>query len=356
VRVLLTVASLRPNYGGPAFSVSQLARALAGQGAQVALWAPDGSAETSELVLPTDKVTRLGGNEADAMTFLEGGGVLHDNGIWLAHNHRLARLAKTRSVPRIVSTRGMLEPWARNHKRFKKDLAWLAYQKRDLATAAALHATAQAEGGNLVRQAIGPPVEIISNGIDSVPSRPRAPVGELKTALFVGRLYPVKGLPMLVEAWSRSRPEGWRLQIAGPDEAGHRAEVEAVIARYSLQDQVSFLGPVAGDAKQAAYFDADLFVLPSHSESFGMAVGEALAHGLPVLTTKAAPWPMLPHRGCGWWVNADVDGLASGLSVATALSRENLFEAGAKGRALITEAFSWSASAKAFLGLYEKVL
>ena len=76
--------------------------------------------------------------------------------------------------------------------------------------------------------------------------------------------------------------------------------------------------------KTSAFLDADLFVLPTHSESFGMVVAEALAHGLPVLTTTAAPWSILRERGCGWWVDATVDGIAEGLRQATSLDSETL--------------------------------
>jgi glycosyltransferase involved in cell wall biosynthesis len=150
-------------------------------------------------------------------------------------------------------------------------------------------------------------VRVIPNGVD-VPEVSRKAAhesdgkisrGEGQTALFVGRIYPVKGLPMLIEAWAQVRPHGWRLQIVGPDEAGHRAEVERVVSAAGLDGVVSFVGPLEGQAKQTALLDADLFVLPTHSENFGMAIGEALAHGLPVLTTTGAPWSMLPQRGCG---------------------------------------------------------
>jgi len=75
---------------------------------------------------------------------------------------------------------------------------------------------------------------------------------------------------MLIEAWARVRPHRWRLEIAGPDEAGHQAEVEHAVAAAGLSEVVSFIGPVHGAAKQSALLNAGLLVLPSHSESFGM--------------------------------------------------------------------------------------
>lgn len=345
MKILLTVASLRPGYGGPAFSVSQLAGALSRAGVDVGLWAPDGSAMDTPLPLPA-AVERLAAPDAFAAD------LLHDNGIWLPHNHRLARLG----LPRVVSTRGMLEPWAFRHKGAKKRLAWLLYQRRDLRRARALHATAPAEARNLRALGLGRPIVTIANGIDMPAERPARAATAPRVALFIGRIYPVKGLPMLIEAWARVRPEGWVLEIAGPDEAGHQAQVEAVVRAHGLTDAVRFLGPVADRQKQEAFHRAELSVLSSHSESFGMAVGEALAHGLPVLATRAAPWPMLEARGCGWWVETSVEGLADGLRRATTQDAGTLRAMGEKGRALIAADFSWDHAARAFIGLYEDAL
>ena len=87
-----------------------------------------------------------------------------------------------------------------------------------------------------------------------------------------------------------------------------------------------------------------------------MAVAEALAHGVPVLTTKAAPWSILQERGCGWWVDATVDGLAEGLCQATSLDTEVLRAMGRKGRAVVTEQFGWNRVADLMLSTYEAIL
>jgi glycosyltransferase involved in cell wall biosynthesis len=87
-----------------------------------------------------------------------------------------------------------------------------------------------------------------------------------KIALFLGRIHPKKGLPMLIEAWARVRPDGWHLQIAGPDEAGHKAEVQNAAFAAGLSQVVFFVGPIEGEKKESAFSNADLFVLPTHSE------------------------------------------------------------------------------------------
>ncbi len=355
MKALITATSLDPSYGGPALSVSRLAAALAEAGLDVGLWSADGSTAGSDLTPIGAGVRRLHGDlRAAAMAFAPD--LVHDNGLWLAHNHRIAALAQAEGWPRVLSTRGMLEPWAIRHKRWKKAAAWRLYQRRDVERAAALHATADAEAANLAAMRLKPPVHTIPNGVDLpelAPPDGRADARAPMTAVFLGRIYPVKGLPMLIEAWARVRPAGWRLVIAGPDEAGHRREVEAAVAAAGLADVVSFPGAVSGEAKSALLQGADLFVAPSHSESFGMALAEALAHGAPVLTTTAAPWPALEARQCGWRVAPTADALAEALRIATTRDRQTLRAMGAAGRALIAAEYGWPRIAGAFVALYE---
>lgn len=354
MKVFLSATSLAPRYGGPAYSVSRLALALAGAGTQVGLWSPDGSVMDTPLLAGDASLARLKGTAADALRQFQPN-IVHDNGLWLGHNHRLACVCKKLGLPRLVSTRGMLEPWARRHKKWKKDIAWLAYQRRDIRTANALHATAEQEAENLARMHLDVPVHMIPNGVD-IPALRSVPPGALRTALFIGRLYPVKGLPNLIEAWSRVRPVGWRLVLVGPDEAGHRAELEALIARHDLGDVIQFTGPLQGAAKESALFGADLFVLPTHSESFGMAIAEALAHGVPVLTTMGAPWPALTQQAMGWRTPISVDGLAGGLAQATTADGSVLRAMGAKGRAFVTAGLSWDRVAGQFLATYATIV
>ena len=362
VKVFLAGTSFRPEYGGPAYSVSRLAIALAEAGVEVGLWAPDQSAKVTPL-LPANarSVRRMRGSAADALHSFGRPDILHDNGIWLPHHHRLANLAKKQGIPRVVSTRGMLAPWAIHHKRWKKTIAWSGYQRRDLANANCHHATAEPEARTIRRLRLGVPVSVIPNRVDlpesnPISSRHLVPRNEWKTALFLGRIYPVKGLPMLVEAWAQVCPENWKLRIAGPDEAGHRFQLERAISEAGLDKVVSFLGPLEGWAKQAAFADADLFVLPSHSESFGMVIGEALAHKLPVLTTTATPWSMLRDYDCGWCVEPSVAGLTEGLGRATSCDFTILRAMGERGQAFVAREFGWARIARRFVEIYQGII
>ncbi len=358
MRVFLAGTSFNLAYGGPAFSVGGLAKALSATGVEVGLWAPDGSALSNNPAL--SGVRGLAGTPAAALAAFGRPDVVHDNDLWRFHHHALAKLAATQGIPRVVSTRGMLEPWAIAHKRWKKRVAWTAYQRQDLRRAACLHTTSPEEACNVGRLGLGVKIACIPNAVDvpeaGVLAAARAGARRDKIALFLGRIYPVKGLPMLVEAWARVRPPGWRLHIAGPDEAGHLAEVKRAISNAGLADVVDFLGPVVPARRTQVYAGADLFVLPSYSESFGMSIAEALAHSLPVLTTTGAPWPMLAAKGCGWQVPPSAGAIASALAAAVSTDDHELKAMGERGRFFVAANFGWAAVAEAMIELYREAM
>ncbi|NNE82716.1 MAG: glycosyltransferase, partial [Alphaproteobacteria bacterium] len=105
--------------------------------------------------------------------------------------------------------------------------------------------------------------------------------------------------------------------------------------------RVEFSGPLYGEDKWRAYQEADLYVLPSHSENFGMTVAEALAAGTPVITTRGAPWAELEPRGVGWWIDIGVDALVASLQEAMTSSPEELIVRGERGREWMIQKFSW---------------
>ncbi len=360
MKVFLAGTSLRTDYGGPAYSVSRLGVELAKAGICVGFWTPDGSSLTSPL-LNDSRVTRLSGSLVDALKAFGRADVIHDNGLWLPHNHRIAVIAGELSTPRVVSMRGMLEPWAFRHKGLKKKAAWTLYQRYDLSRAIFHHAAAEPEASGIERFALNVPVRVIPNGID-IPGNSASnvrcpPTSEpARTALFLGRLYPVKGLPMLIEAWSRARPGGWKLRIAGPDEAGHKRELVAAVEREGLREVVTFAGRVEGEAKARELTGADVLILPSLSESFGVVVAEALAYGVPVLTTTATPWNELSTQGCGWLVEPNVNAIERGLRTVTSLDQATLSRMGIAGKEFASRRFSWDHIAKNFIQLYSDAL
>lgn len=284
--------------------------------------------------------------------------LVHDHGIWLPMHHGIAAWCRSTGVPRMVSVRGMLNPWARDHHAARKRLAWLAFQRADLATADVLYATSDAELSAIRAAGMRQPVVLLPNGIEPPPEMPPVPVpaGGRRTALFLSRLHPSKGIDLLLRAWRDAAPPDWRLLIAGAGTAAFERSIAAAILTLGLHDTVALCGPADDAAKWSLYAQAELFLLPTRSENFGIVVAEALAAGVPVITTHAAPWDWLPARQAGWWVPVESASLAAAIREATALGPSELRAMGERGRAEARARFDWSAIAAQFAAAYDWIM
>jgi glycosyltransferase involved in cell wall biosynthesis len=372
--VLHTIASLKATKGGPSVSVSRLCEALSDNGIKVDLMTQKGWRTPESHLIPDLKRVQtrfvrslpfLGerlsyapflrkriGSESHRKHYK----IIHDHGLWLPCNHAASSIANRLGIPFIVHPRGMLEPWALSYKAWKKRIAWRSYQRRDLSRASILVATSAQEEHAIRRAGLRLPIAIIPNGIDLPPETMAVNKSGTKMALFLSRIHPKKGLLNLVAAWAKTRPEGWTIVVAGPDEGGHRRDLESAIHRAGVGDQFVFAGPVAGEEKADLYRNADLFILPTFSENFGLVVAEALAYGVPVITTKGAPWEGLVAHGCGWWIDMNVEALASAIRKATNLSAETRQAMGERGRRYVQSAFAWSRIAHEMMSVYMWVL
>jgi glycosyltransferase involved in cell wall biosynthesis len=238
--------------------------------------------------------------------------------------------------------------------RLKKSLAWSAYQRRDLASATALHATSQEEAAEIRALGLQQPIAVIPNGIQPPEAITRPESNGHARALFLSRIHPKKGLLNLVRAWKAVQPPSeWELVIAGPDENGHRAEVESLVQRLDLRQQVKLIGEVDDDKKWVLYASADVFVLPSFSENFGTCVVEALSCGVPVITTTGAPWQDLPRLGFGWRSSPTVEGVSESLRQVISMPRAELRARGAGAADWVRRTFSWDGAARQMISFYE---
>jgi glycosyltransferase involved in cell wall biosynthesis len=286
-----------------------------------------------------------------------GASVIHDNGVWGYTNFTAARVAARGRIPLVISPHGMLEPWALQDKATKKRIALALYQRSALESASLLMVTAQNEYESVRRVGLTQPVAIVPAGV-FVPATiaHHAVESPMRRMLFLSRIHRKKGLLAFVEAWRQVRHPGWKIVIAGPDQDGHKAEVRALIAQHGLQADFEFPGEVEGDAKQSLYESADLFVLPTFSENFGVVVAEAMSYGLPVLTTRGTPWNILETITAGWWVEPGVAGIAGGLRAALATTPTLRATMGHAGRAYVIENLGWSTAASKTYAAYAWLL
>jgi glycosyltransferase involved in cell wall biosynthesis len=371
LRAIHVVAGLEATYGGPSYSVPRLCEELAALGAQTAVLSV--AAEEGARRDLCNKVyrdcrfawdyasipllSRLR-NSRDLSKALHHAActadVIHNHGLWLMPNISAARAAANGRRPLVVSPRGMLAPAALAFSRRKKWVFWKLIQGSAVRQAACIHATSEQEYREIRNFSLTAPVAIIPNGIDlpDLPAQPVEPAVE-RVVITLGRIHPKKGLSCLVHAWSKVEPRhpGWRLRIVGPPEAKHDDELRALASTLGLT-HVSIEGPIYGTLKNAAYQKADVFVLSSLNENFGLTVAEALAAGTPVISTKGAPWSGLEREGCGWWIDQGVEPLAAALAHAMAVPREVLKGMGNRGREWMARDFAWGRIARDMLDVY----
>jgi glycosyltransferase involved in cell wall biosynthesis len=294
--------------------------------------------------------------------------LVHQHGIWMANSRVTNRWRKTWRRPTVLAPHGMLKTFALKYSRWKKHLATLVYEAHNLRKATCLQASSFSEARSFRRYGLTQPIGVIPNGVPdswllstSKDKRFRREFGiarERRLLLFLSRIHPQKGLPLLFEAMAQLRSElgDWLLVIAGTDEVGHRLELEQLAQQLGITQWVLFVGPLFGELKREAFGSAEVFVLPTHSENFGIVVAEALGVGLPVLTTRGAPWEELTRERCGWWTDIQSDALRDALAQAIRMPAAELAAMGARGRQLVATHYTWRKVAEKTILLYHWLL
>lgn len=339
--ILHVVGSLNHNWGGLSLYVAELAAELASQGHRTQIVCPPGNASEQWPAGEAEVVYAISGSK-EWESALHRADLLHVHGLWLPYCHRALAAARRRNCPHLLSVHGMLEPGALQFSQWKKRLALWLYQRKDLRHATALHATASTELQTLRTFGLTQPIVTLPPGVRLPVAEPKPlPADAPRRALFLGRIHPKKGILSLIDAWAALPPHSWKLDLAGPDEAGHLAEVWRRLREKKLEQSVTYHGPVFGEAKEKLLAEASLLVVPSISENFGIVVAEGLAHGLPVITTTGTPWEVLARERCGWWVTIQGDALRAALQMAIALPPATLRAMGQRGRELTAREFGW---------------
>ncbi len=353
--------------GGPFESVRRLSQCLKEAGANVSVHGLDAPHIEYDLpawdplrpIVYSRRFPYFAGYAPDMVNGLlrEDSQVLHSHGLWMYTSLAVEKASRKMNIPYIVSPRGMLEPWAWKHHAWKKRPVWWLWERRIISRAAVLHATAESEADNLRALGLHNPIAVIPNGVDIPNSVEQTEEKkDKKTVLFISRIHPKKGLLNLVKAWTAVKPVEWKAVIAGPSQGGHEDEVKDAVRSAGLSDQFEFPGPVYEGDKWELYRKADLFILPTYSENFGIVVAEALAAGVPVITTKGTPWRELEEQECGWGVDIGVEPLAAAFKQAMALSDDARREMGLRGRQLVQEKYSWPKIAQDMLSVYTWIL
>jgi glycosyltransferase involved in cell wall biosynthesis len=361
MHIIHVIPGIEEEASGPSYSVPALNRALNRAGVAsrlLATGAPRTDAAAGLRIFPRRHFPSRLGRSPEMYRWLRNEvaskavAIVHDHSIWMMPNVYPGWVTLGGKAQLVVSPRGTLSEWALGRSRAVKLVFWAALQKRAIAHAALFHATAESECLDIRRLGFRQPIALVPNGVD-IPEIAAAHRGDARTLLFLGRVHPKKGVDLLLEAWTRLQAAhpSWTLRIVGPGEAGYLRKLGGLAASLGAE-RVTFAGPLYGRDKNEAYRSADLFVLPTHSENFGMAVAEALAAGCPVVTTRGAPWSGLVAHGAGWWVDIGVEPLRTALEEAMVKEPHALTEMGARGRAWMERQFSWERIAAQMLESY----
>lgn len=326
MRILHVISSVNPMGGGPMEGVRQLGMALTSQGHTVEIASLDtpGAPFLAECPL---RVHPLGPAHTHyrysprLAPWLRENREWYDaiivNGIWQYHSFAAWQTLRNSGTPYVLFVHGMLDPWFKKTyplKHLKKWMYWPWAEYRVLRDARAVLFTCEEErrlakdsfwlyrcNEIVVNYGTGTPKGNPSAERDRFFARFPELRGK-RLALFMGRIHPKKGCDLLIDAFAKVLgpfPE-WHLVIAGPDQVGWQVELEARAEALGLAGRVTWAGMLAGELKWGALRAAEVFLLPSHQENFGIAVAEALAVGLPALISNQVNiWREIDADGAG---------------------------------------------------------
>ena len=286
---------------------------------------------------------------------------LHVHAVFSYLSTRAMMVSRSARVPYINRPLGQLDAWSLQQKALKKQLYFKAVERRNLIAAAAIHCTSETEAVNVRNLLPEARTEVIPHGVEpplviaNAPAKLRQSLGlsaQERVLLFLSRWHPKKNIPLLLESLASMKGESWTLVLAGTAEDGYETVVQQAIERHGLSGRVLRPGHVQGEQKALLLQGADVFVLPSSSENFGIAVAEALMSGLPaVVTTGVDLAPVVSRLNGGVVCEANVASLRNALIQAMACPPDK--------RRLVEQAkdvFSWSEAAAKLSTLYSDVL
>jgi glycosyltransferase involved in cell wall biosynthesis len=353
--------------GGPLYSGIELIRRQHRQGLAVALL----TKEPRRAYRQDEPFPVFGGQKLSYRGQIQGlpapfcrPSLIHFNSFYEWRHALLAREAERLGIPYIISPRGALNAVARSYRKYRKLLAYWAFQKRVIKKAAALHCLTRGEADQA--RGWGPPVFIVPNGTDlAVPAPGPAadatdPAAELR-GLYLGRIdIFIKGLDLLVDGLalfcSRHRQSPLRLSLVGPDWRADSSRLGALAERRGLRGLLTLADPILPEAKGRLFPQYHFFMHTSRTEGHPLAVVEALAHGLPCfLTPQTNMAEAVAEAGAGWCVEPTPAAIAEGFQKVLE-ERARLPEMGRAARQLALREFDWDRNAQAMIRHYLEII
>jgi glycosyltransferase involved in cell wall biosynthesis len=379
VKALHVIPSIAPRYGGPSAAIRSMTSGLASLGVNVSVATTDADGR-GRMAVPLDRpITESGVSYHFFPRSLPGEWKYsrplsrwlhaHAADFDVVHIHALfsyatipgSRAASRAHVPYVLRPLGTLDPWSLGPRAWKKRPYLELIEKQHLGRAAAIHVTSAHEGRGLAELGYGEKVRVIPLGVaqdGSAPARARVRSAGPFRLLFLGRLHPVKGLPLLIEAVGNARRGGESLEvtIAGDGDRSYTQHLAQLCARFGVEDIVRFVGHVDDDDKRKLFAEADLLVLPSLHENFGIAAAEAMASGVPVVVSdQVGVADDVQDADAGLVVPCDSAALAGAILRLTA-DEAGRARMGLNAAAAARARFSWSRASEMMLQLYNELV
>jgi glycosyltransferase involved in cell wall biosynthesis len=375
VNVLHVTPSFYPafTYGGPTISVYQLCLALAHEGCAVRVLTTDSNGIGRVLTVETNKAVEMSPGltvrycrkyvrnsvspklVALLPEHVRWADIIHLTGVYNFPTFPTLWTCRSEQKSLVWSPRGALQRWP-STRRVRLKAAWEGLCRFIAPPGTVLHVTSEREAVESARCFPGFPAKVISNGVELPDSLVRRNEEGKLRLLFLGRIDRIKGIENLLSACAilnRDWRRNWSLAVAGNGDRRYTEELKIKVTQSGLTEQVNFLGNVSSDAKRHLFGSSDLAVFPSHSENFGMAVAEALAHAVPVIASRGTPWEAVEREGCGLWINNDAATLAGAIQ---RMSTMPLTEMGCRGREWMRREFGWQQVANKMVKTYERLV
>jgi glycosyltransferase involved in cell wall biosynthesis len=386
MKILHVIANLAPRYGGPSKACWEMARVVAQLGHEVSIYTTNQDGP-GILPVPTDHPLWRAGVQVRYFPIqspkfwgtswplaralrqdIKGVDLVHVHSLYLFHDLVAGYFCRSYRVPYLIQPHGSLDPFIYGRHRWRKRIMEWGFQDHNVRKAAAILFTSADEKTLAASYTFQTPGVVVPLGIDieefAAPPEPghfRAlypEIGHRRIILFFGRVNFKKGFDLLAKAFgmvSRGRDDV-HLVIAGPDNDGWGDQVRTWLRQEGVLDRTTFTGMLLGVERMAVLRDSDLFVLPSYSENFGLAVIEAMATGLPVIiSNKVNIWKEVQAAAAGRVIPCDAAVLADQI-LAILNNPELAADMSRKGRALVLDSFDWTKIGRNLVEAYERII
>ena len=292
--------------------------------------------------------------------------VLHVQSIFSVSTPIALVYAKLLGKPVLLSPRGQLADWSMSQGSRLKSF-WLTLLILPFAKRIVWHATSQTERSDILSLVQDADVRVVTNGIETLTfmqtnnlSRNEYMSRFAKVSchpsnilVSMGRIHKVKGFDILIKAFAviEKQLNESCLLIAGKDD-GELTTLMTLVKQMELDDCVFFVGELSGQDKVDFLANADLFVLPSHTENFGNVYIESLATGTPIIASENTPWEEVEEADCGRWVNNSVEETADAMTNMLRADKKRMRENARK----FSEKFDWKNIAIEFKNVFEEMV